>query len=266
MGECLAYECYTRLGIPVARATQVIVKLNGRDLGVYVVKEGYDKQLPGLHFAKQSGNLYDAPLGKDVTDDLELDSGKGPADYADLKALRAAIVEEDLTKRLAMFERCLDLDRFITMTAFQALAADWDGYSYGRNNYRIYVPPDTSRAVFIPCGMDQLFQRDPWPLDAEFKGRVAQALFAIPLQRERLREAMIRVHREIFTPAILRASFEPHQARLQRLLEQGPAEEAKRVNNFAIIFRDRVLARSTTTAHLLGLEAPAARVQETPPP
>jgi hypothetical protein len=154
MHECLAYEFHTRLGIPVARVTHALVKLNGRELGVYVLKEGYDKTVLGRHFAKKSGNLYDAPLGKDVTDDLELDSGKEPADYADLKALRAAIAEPDLARRLAMFERCLELEHFIAMTALQAFTADWDGYCYGANNYRIYVPPETGRAVFIPCGVD----------------------------------------------------------------------------------------------------------------
>jgi hypothetical protein len=38
MQECIAYECYTRLGVPVARVTHALVKLNGRDLGVYVLK------------------------------------------------------------------------------------------------------------------------------------------------------------------------------------------------------------------------------------
>lgn len=254
--ECLAYDFHTRLGIPVARVTHALVKLNGRDLGVYVLKEGYDKSFLGRHFAKKSGNLYDAPLSKDVTDDLELDSGKEPADYADLKALRAAIAEPDLAKRLGMFERCLDLEHFIAMTALQALTADYDSYCYGPNNYRIYVPPETGRAVFIPCGMDQLFQRDPWPLDTAFKGGVAQALFAIPSQRVRLHETMLRVHREVFTPARLTEIFAPHQARLQRLLEQGSAEEAKMVNSFTNIVKDRVFARSAATARLLGIEVP----------
>ncbi|MDH4373079.1 MAG: CotH kinase family protein [Verrucomicrobiota bacterium] len=259
MHECLAYEFHTRLGIPVARVTHALVKLNGRELGVYVLKEGYDKTFLGRHFAKKSGNLYDAPLGKDVTDDLELDSGKEPADYADLKALRAAIAEPDLARRLAMFERCLELEHFIAMTALQAFTADWDGYCYGANNYRIYVPPETGRAVFIPCGMDQLFQRDPWPLDTPFKGGVAKALFAIPSQQKRLRETMLRVQREIFTPARLSESFAPHQARLKQLLEKVSEEEAKRVINFATSVRDRTLARSVTTAHLLGLEAPVVK-------
>jgi hypothetical protein len=137
------------------------------------------------HFGKKSGNLYDAPLGKDVTDDLELDSGEEPADYRDLKALRAAIAEPDLAKRLAMF--------------------------------------------------------------------------AIPSQQERLRDMMLRMQRDTFTPARISESFAPHQERLKRLLEQGPAEEAKRVSSFANMVRDRALARSTTIAGLLGLEAVGAK-------
>ncbi len=259
MHECLAYELHRHLGIPVARVTHALVKLNGRELGVYVLKEGYDKTFLGRHFAKRSGNLYDAPIGKDVTDDLELDSGKEPADYADLKALRAAIAEPDLARRLAMFERCLDVEHFVAMTALQAFTADWDGYCYGSNNYRIYVPPETGRAVFIPCGMDQLFQRDPWPLDTPFKGAVAKALFAIPTQQERLRETMLRVHREVFTQARISESFAPHQARLKRLLEQVSPEEARQISNFASMVRDRTLARSAAIARLLGLEAPAVK-------
>ncbi len=248
MQECFAYEIYTKLGIPAARVTHAVVTLNGRDLGIYVVKEGYDKTFLARHFQQTSGNLYDAPLLMDINDSLELDSGRTPPDDTDIRQLRTAVVETDPLMRLAKLEGCLDVGRFITMIAVQVLTADWDSYAYKPNNYRIYFPPDTRRAVFIPCGTDQLFQQLDWPLETPFKGQVAQALFAIPSARKRLQKELLRVHRTVFAEEFLRQTFDSHAERLRLLLKERPTEEAKQIGSYIGMLRERIRNRATNTA------------------
>ena len=53
----------------------------------------------------------------------------------------------------------LDVDRFPTFLAIQALTDDWDGYGRNRNNYRLYFDSVSGKAEFIPTGWIS-FSRD----------------------------------------------------------------------------------------------------------
>ena len=46
-------------GLPAARGTHALVELNGRKVGFYVLKEGFDKTFLRRHFKDANGNLYD---------------------------------------------------------------------------------------------------------------------------------------------------------------------------------------------------------------
>ena len=49
----------------------------------------------------------------------------------------------------------MNIDRFITFWALEALLASDDGYCANRNNFFIYFDPnDNNRATFIPWGLD----------------------------------------------------------------------------------------------------------------
>ena len=58
--EIIGRELFQAAGVPTARARHARVELNGRDLGLYVLTEGYDKRFLKCHFANSSGNLYDS--------------------------------------------------------------------------------------------------------------------------------------------------------------------------------------------------------------
>src|SRR5258706_9525456 len=59
MTEAICSELFLAAGVPTARTTHARVWLNGRDLGFYVLKEGFDKTFLRRHFKNVNGNLYD---------------------------------------------------------------------------------------------------------------------------------------------------------------------------------------------------------------
>ncbi len=155
--DLLASELMTRAGIPAARVSHARVWLNGRDVGLYVLKEALDKTFLARHFPNNDGNLYDGGFCQDVDVDLEKDSGGGPDDHADLKTLREMVAVADLKERWAKLEGVVDVKACVNFMAMELLINHWDGYTQNRNNYRMYFNPALSRWVFIPHGMDQIF-------------------------------------------------------------------------------------------------------------
>ncbi len=200
MNEIICGELFRAAGVPTPRATHARVLFNGRDLGFYVLKEGYDKRFLKRHFKDASGNLYDGGFLMDVDDNLEKDSGDGPSDWSDLVKLADAANTADLAQRKEQLSQVLDTDRFITFAALEMLTCDWDGYVQNRNNYRLYHDPATRKFVFMPHGMDQMFWDVNYPITPGVSsggrgrgrgfrrnGLVAQRLFEVPdFQRQYL--------------------------------------------------------------------------------
>lgn len=160
VNEWLSASICLEAGIPAPRVTHARVWLNDRDLGLYVFKEGFDRQFLRRHFRDASGNLYDGGFCQDIDSELEKDSGDSPNNLSDLWALNEACAEEDPETRVRQMVQRLEIEAFQTFMAFEMMACHWDGYVANRNNYRIYFPPDSKRAWFLPHGMDQMFQ-DP---------------------------------------------------------------------------------------------------------
>ena len=207
--------------VPATRVTHARVWLNGRDLGFYVLKEGFDRQFLTRHFGDASGNFYDGGFVQDVDVDLEKDSGKGPDDHRDLHALKVACEEPDAAARWTAIEQQLDVDAFLTFMAFERMTCHWDGYTPNKNNYRIYFSPKDGRARFLPHGMDQMFQDPGFPI-LEFPPTiVSSAVMHNPEWRQR------------------------YKARVTELL---PLFEAKRLHERL----DAVIARLALVVHRQG--------------
>jgi hypothetical protein len=146
--EMIGRQLFEAAGIPTPRASHARVELNGRDLGLFVLVEGYDKKFLRRHFENPDGNLYDSEFRHDITDPIKKSSGKGPDDHSDLRALAAAAAEEpDHTTRLARLSKLLDLDRFYTTLALETLIRHHDGYAMGINNYRVYQNPENGEPL-----------------------------------------------------------------------------------------------------------------------
>ena len=204
LNEIACSELAKAMGLPTARATHALVELNGRKVGLYVLKEGYNG-----HFVERSfpgatgGNLYDGGFLADIDQKLKLDHGPGN-EGKDLKALATACQIGDNKKRYEAVEKLVNVDLFAKDAALQFLATDWDGYVRNRNNYRVYFPPKNGKAVFIPHGMDQMFGS---PNESLWPGAGALVSRAI-LENDEGKKKTIAAYKELlekhFTPDFLK--------------------------------------------------------------
>ncbi|MBM3879761.1 MAG: hypothetical protein FJ387_08580 [Verrucomicrobia bacterium] len=198
MNEYIGSELYRAAGVPTPRVAWATVRLNERPLGLYVLKEAFEKEFLRTFFGGADGNLYDGGFVRDIDQDLERESGEGPTDGSDLKTLVDAAREPDLPRRWERLQEVLDVDRFIAYAALSALLVDWDGYPLNRNNYRVYFQPEDGRAVFLPHGMDQLFQRSYLELDPGWGSLLGWSLFTIPAAQQRYEDRCRELYTNVF--------------------------------------------------------------------
>lgn len=198
--EDLSGELFRRAGLPAARVAWATVELNGRELGLFVLKEGFTKEFLRLHFPDADGNLYDGGLHRDVNEPLERDSGDGVGNHSDLQALAAAASEPDLTSRWAKLQSTLDVERFVSFMATEILAGHIDGYCLMQNNYRIYFEPQTNRAVFLPHGMDRMFYEPTASLTPPMKALVGRAVCETPEGAAHYQRRVAELAEKIFDP------------------------------------------------------------------
>ena len=199
LNEIVCSELAAAMGLPTARAAHAVVELNGRKVGLYVLKEGYNNAFVRRNFpAQRDGNLYDGGFLQDIDGNLKLDAGTD-VKYADLKAIVKACQTGDAKKRFDEVSKLVDADRFYTNAALQILGTDWDGYVRNRNNYRVYVPTG-GKAVFIPHGMDQMFQNPGEQLWHGWGGMVARTLLETPEGKKKTLEKLKEMTDKHFTP------------------------------------------------------------------
>jgi spore coat protein CotH len=179
--EALSAEMFAAAGMPVARAVHGRLTLNGRNLGVYVIKEGFTEEFLARYFENTRGNLYDSGFRHDIDYPLERLLGKRPDNWKDLRQLAAAAQQPDLRERWQELARNLDTNSFASYLAMQVLISNWDGYALYKNNYRIYNDPESQRLYFMPHGMDQTFSRPTAVLmPSRWDGFVARAFMQTP--------------------------------------------------------------------------------------
>ncbi len=260
MSEAICSELFLAAGVPTPRTTHAHVELNGRDLGFYVLKEGFDKTFLRRHFRNVNGNLYDGGFLREITEPLERTSGEGDvSNRADLKALVAAAQEPNHRQRLERLEKVLDLDRFLSFSALEMLTWHWDGYTLKRNNYRVYHDLDTGRMVFFPHGMDQMFwepNRPVIPSSAQVEGLVAHALLETAEGQRRYRERVVQLLTNVFTAERLTNHLEQLRARLRPALQAISPEAARDYNHAAANLANAVMQRVQRARQILNEPEP----------
>ena len=221
MNELLGHEIFRQAGIPAPRVGHARVELNGRPLGLYVLKEGFTEDFLALHFRHPSGNLYDPGSGHDVDESLEKQLGDNPEDRSDLLALAAAACEPDLTGRWQRLRGTLDVDRFITFMALEMTIGHRDGYCLSRNNFRVYHDVDSGRLMFLPHGMDQLFGNARIPIEPRMNGLVARAVIEIPQGRQEYRQRCASLLTNVLIVSNLAARIDAALASLRPALTEA---------------------------------------------
>lgn len=197
--EWLGSEVFRRAGYPAPRVTHAILTVNDRPPELYVLREGYDAILLRRFFGEAKGNLYDGGFVQDLDAELEKDGGDGVDDHSDLRAIAASLGHEDFQERVNGVAELVDLDRFLTFFALERMVAHWDGYCNNANNYRLYLDPESNRAVFLPHGMDQIFDDVGMPLLDPNGAMVARMVMSSVILRSRYRDK-VRELLPIFDP------------------------------------------------------------------
>lgn len=240
LNEWMGSELFEAAGLPTPRVTHAVVELNGRRLGLYVVKEGFTPEFLSRYFLKTNGNLYDTGRGHDIDELLEKDLGANPEDRSDLEALTAAAREPDLKKRWARLQQTLDVDRFLPFVALEIMLGHRDGYSLARNNFRVYHDLDHDRMVFFPHGMDQLFGNPNAPVNPMMNGLLARAILETPEGRAQYHRCCEALLTNVFQTAVI------HRQIAQKLNHLRPSlndEERKTVTDAAASLQSGIGAR-----------------------
>jgi hypothetical protein len=251
LSEQLCRELFLKAGVPVPRATQATVDLNGRDLGLYVLTEGWDKQFLKQHFKKTGGNLYDGGFLKDVNVELTVNSGDDPKNQSDRVALAEAAKEPNLTNRLARLEKVLDMNRFLTFIALDVMLWDWDGYAQNRNNWRLYHDLDKDKMVFMPHGMDQMFWKPEGSILPAMEGLVAKAALEIPEVRQHYFERMKELRASVFKPNVMTNRVHEISAKFAGVLREKYPDVAKDQQKAQADLCDAIRRRAISLDHQL---------------
>ena len=243
LSEWLGSELFREAGYPVPRVGHVRLWINDRDLGIYVLREGFDSPFLKRSFQDKNGNLYDGGFVQDIDTALEMDAGDDPDNRSDLVGLATACSQPDPQVRWKEIAARVDIDRFLTFMALERLCGHWDGYTLNMNNYRVYFPPQ-GKAVFLPHGMDQLFG-DP---GAGLYDHASPLLAAAVMQNDVWRgqyQARLKSLIPLLRPADRwTARIDEKRERLKPLLESINADQATAHGDRINELKDRLTQRA----------------------
>jgi hypothetical protein len=221
--EVLGSELFRAAGVPAPWVTRAVVTLNGRDLGVYVLKEGFTEDFLASHFMRVGGELYEPEDGQDIDGRLDLKSVLAPrgdglapsppaqeppakSEYIFSQTLRRLVEATRITdaaQRWRGLESALDMDRFMAFMAMEIMLGHRDGYCLARNNFRIYHDPDTDKIIMLPHGMDQLLGTADLSWQPNLAGSIAQAIMTTAEGRRRYTATFRCLFTNIFKAEVL---------------------------------------------------------------
>jgi spore coat protein H len=237
LGEPIANELFRSAGIPSPRTTFARVQLNGKDVGLYVVSEGVNKDFLDRHFDKSKGNLYEGD-GTDITDKLDKDSGDNAKEQPDVKALVDA-AREAPEQRWKKLQTILDVDRFVTLMAMEVLVGHTNGYALAKSRYRIYNDPGTGLMVFMPHGIEAVFTKADAPMIPEMKGMLAKEVLETPEGKKRYREELQKILTKSFRVDLIQSRVKELAAKVKPALKEQAADYDKAVSDLV----ERITAR-----------------------
>jgi len=242
LNEIIFSHLFRTAGVPTARATHALVELNKRKVGLYVLKEGYDKTFLSRYYKNVGGNLYDGGFLADIDQPLQLDSGDG-CEHKDLKALVAAATIKDHKERLAALDKLLEVDKFFALWVIEVMGADWDGYSRNRNNYRMYHDPASGKFTVFAHGKDQMFQNTGDSLVHGWGGLLARKLWETEDGRKRYIKTMKEVFEKQFKIADLHQRIDEYAMRLKDPLNAYQKGRGDQYLEMVKHYKRRVAAR-----------------------
>jgi hypothetical protein len=257
LNEQLSSELFLAAGVPAPRVTHARVWLNGRDLGFYVLKEGFNKRFLKRYFVDASGNLYEPAELDDLNGSHKLVSGKGPENNGEVNRVVEACQEPDPRKRWQRVARLVDVDAFLTYMAMELMTGHWDGYTANRNNYRFYFDPATGKLRFFPQGMDQMFQHPDMSVLIVPQGSlVTRAVMSNPAWQTRYRQKVYALRKLFVPPDRLLKRVDALHRQLRPALAEMGAAAALDFDQNVLLLKTRLTAQASS---LISQTSPAAK-------
>ncbi|HEY0456861.1 MAG TPA: CotH kinase family protein [Verrucomicrobiae bacterium] len=176
LNEYIGAEFFHRAGLPAPRVGHATLELNGRPLGLYVLKEAFTEDFLALHFKAPSGTLYEPGPGHDINEKLSAKLGSGAKNQNELRAFAEAALEPDAKRRWHWLGKALEVRQFARFMALEVILNHRDGYCMARNNFRLYEDSGSGLFYFFPTGMDQLFAKADAQVFPQMSGLAAKAL------------------------------------------------------------------------------------------
>jgi spore coat protein H len=226
--EHLGYEMYRRAAIPAKRTGHASVTFNGVVLGVYVVADYIDKKFSARNFGPENfdGNLYEGGCCGDFVDgiahmDLKNEASEGRS-RIDILALEKTLKTASPEDFAAKVDQRMDLARFVTGYALDALLVHKNGYHYlPISNFFMYDNPADGRFVFLPSGMDDVLSDlnfNPFTAPDAFPSKKVRGIPALDTQ---YRAALLHVMNDLWDTDFLHARIDAVTA----LMDQNPAND-----------------------------------------
>lgn len=251
LNEYIGGEMSRAAGVPASRCTHVLVKWNGKDNGLYLLKESFTKDFLSYFYEKPDGALYDGHFIAEIDGNLEKQQGGDPNNKADLQALVAACKEGDTKVRWAKLAEKLDVDEYLRSLFMEVVFSHWDGYNFNRNNYRVYFDSKTGKASFFIHGIDQIFGDPNWPIVRDPGSLVGGAVWSNPEWKARYSVLAEEIYRKVLRERDWDAMIVAQGKKIQEALDakQPPNPQlAKDYQGQINGARDRVRNRLTNIA------------------
>ncbi|MEY5026074.1 MAG: hypothetical protein RLZZ244_1602 [Verrucomicrobiota bacterium] len=242
LNELLCGRIARKAGVPASRCTHAVVTLNDRFLGSYVLKEGFRDELIGSFFARTDGHLYDGGFVADIRKEMEVDRGD-EGNRERLDELVQAIAEPNPALQTAKVEKMIDVEAYLRYLVLENILCHWDGYSFNRNNYRMYENPDTGRFHFFLHGMDQTLGDPNWSLWRAPQASVGVILWRKPEVRARYEALAKEICETVLFPGEWPEKTMQMGNRLKTALAAANPDAAKAYEGLIPQARDRIRAR-----------------------
>ena len=239
--ELLGSDLFRAAGVPAPRVAHAVVTLNGRRLGLFVLKEGATEDFLSCFFKQVGGNLYEPGEGHDVNQRLKRNAVAAPKqNRAALQELARAALETNAAARWETLEGTLDVREFVDFMIMEVILDHRDGYSMARNNYRVYFDIDSDRFVFLPQGMDLLFGHPNATWQPSLAGLVARAVIETAQGRQLYQERFGVLLTNVFHATALQSRVDQTVAALRPVLS---AQEYADLRQQADLLKERIARR-----------------------
>jgi len=183
------------------------------------------------------------------------------------------LIVAELAKNDFNFEtelwKLVDEEAFYQFWAVEGLLSFWDGYSGNRNNFFVYLNPETDKFHFMPWGTDCTFQKYSMlgvdrrsPRSVRTVGIICHRLYQIPSVRKKYAITMKKLLADHWDEEKLLAETE----RIEAMLKPHVSKEQARTVRYRAIREFIRNRRTDVEREIKGDDMPLWNSQPEPPP